>query len=177
MDSINESKGIPEIIKSFSNIIYNRIKLPETEVIAYDIDESARNNLKELMKINNIENIIINANCSHEDLNNMCESNTLVFCDIEGHEKTLLDLNKVPNLKLVDLIIESHDCFEPKITEKLIQRFCQTHIIKIAVDYPKRIKQYITPINYTDEQLMSLTDEERPNFMKFLYFKSLNEKN
>jgi hypothetical protein len=151
------------------------LKIPNAKIIAYDIDDSARNNLKELINVNGVINIEIKEECNHEELNRNCEKNTLIFCDIEGFEDSLLDLEKAPNLKNVDLIIESHDCFVPNITDILINRFHETHTIKICVDYPFRINKYFTPNEFSDSQFSYMIDEERPNYMKFLFLQSINE--
>lgn len=150
------------------------MRMPNTSVIAYDIDKDARINSNELKEVNNLTNIKINAECTFEELNRRSTSNTLVFCDIEGFEKTLIDPDKVPNLKYVDLLIESHDCFVPNITEELIERFYLTHTIRIIVDYPYRIKKYITPKLCNKEQLDYIINERRPLYMKFIYMESID---
>jgi hypothetical protein len=151
------------------------LKMPSAKIIAYDIDEAARNNLKKLIKVNGVVNIEIKEECNHEELNRNCEKNTLIFCDIEGFEDQLLDLEKAPNLKNVDMIIESHDCFVPNITDILINRFYETHTIKICVDYPFRINKYITPYEFSYSEFNYMINEERPNYMKFLYLQCINE--
>ena len=149
------------------------MRLPNTTIIAYDIDEEARQNLKELKELNKLTNIEIRAECTHEELNNESKPNVLVFCDIEGHEKILLDPQKVPNLKYVDLIIEAHDCFVPNITEELIKRFYFSHIIQIIIDYPFRIGKYETPKYVSSKQMEYITNEYRPLYMKFIYMESV----
>ncbi len=152
------------------------MRLPNTKIIAYDIDEEARKNSTELKDLNELTNIEINAECTHKELNFKSKENTLVFCDIEGFEKILLDPIKAPKLKYVDLIIESHDCFVPNITEDLIARFYMTHTMRIIVDYPYRIKKYYTPKKATQEQYNYVTDEKRSKYMKFIYMESINGK-
>jgi len=148
------------------------MRMPNTTITAYDIDEKARKNSNELKETNKLTNIEIKAECTHEELNSKSKPNTLVFCDIEGFEKILLDPSKVPNLKYVDLIIESHDCFVPGITEELIKRFYLTHTMRIIVDYPYRINQYAIPKSILKEQMEYITNENRPLYMKFLYLES-----
>lgn len=148
------------------------MKLPNTQIIAYDIDEDARRNTEELKNINHVKNLEIKSECTHEELNSKCMTNTLVFCDIEGFEETLLDPIKAPNLRYVDMIIESHDCFVPNITEELIRRFYDTHKIRIAVNYPFRTKKYITPKDISNEQFKYITNEKRSKNMKFIYLES-----
>lgn len=152
------------------------MRLSNTKIFAYDIEEEARKNSKELKELNKIMNIEINAECTHEELNFKSKENTLIFCDIEGFEKILLDPQKVPNLKYVDLIIESHDSFVPNITEDLIARFYMTHTIRIIVDYPYRVKKYYTPKQVTQAQYNYIIDERRSKYMKFIYMESINGK-
>lgn len=148
------------------------MRLPNVQVTAYDIDEKARENTAELKKANELSNIEIKAECTHKELNQKSKPNTLVFCDIEGFEKILLDPAKAPNLKNVDLLIESHDCFVPNITEELISRFYMTHTMRIIVDYPYRVKQYKTPLTADEIQMNYITDEKRSPFMKFIFMES-----
>lgn len=152
------------------------MRMPDKKITAYDIDEIARQNTAELKELNSLNNIEIKAECTHEELNLKSKPNTLVFCDIEGFEKILLDPIKVPNLKYVDLLIEAHDCFVPNITEELIERFYLTHTIRIIVDYPYRIKNYKTPKFASKEQVEYIINEKRSSHMKFIYMESVNEK-
>jgi len=152
------------------------MRLPNTKIIAYDIDPEARKNSMELKNINELDNVEVKAECTHEELNEKCKAGVLVFCDVEGFEDVLLDPVKVPNLKNVDLIIESHDCFVPGITDTLISRFYMTHVIRIIVDYPYRIKEYQIPGKYTRTQFDEMTNERRPHFMKFIYMESIGGK-
>jgi len=149
------------------------IKMPHTKIIAYDINKKARKNLERMIKLNNLQNIEIKSECTHEELNNASKRNTLIFCDIEGGEKELLNLTKIPNLRNVDLIIESHDCHIPNITEELINRFYNTHKIRIVVDYPYRIKNYKTQSKLTEKDYNYAIDEIRPPMMKFLYLEKI----
>lgn len=148
------------------------MNMPNSIITAYDIDSNARMNSNELKQINNLENIQIKSECTHEELNSRCIENTLVFCDIEGFEDVLLDPIKVPNLKNVDIILEVHDCFIPNLTEKLIARFYLTHTMRIIVNYPYRVKKYYTPNKITSDQFDYITNEHRPDFMKFIYMES-----
>lgn len=147
--------------------------LPNSQVFAYDIDSIARENTTLLKDLNQLNNIEIKSNCDFNELNEKSTSDTLIFCDIEGYEEILLDPLKAPNLKKADLIIESHDFINNKITEKLINRFKITHSIRIVVDYDCRLNKYQTPLDCTKEQFNRITNEYRPSFMKFLYLKSM----
>lgn len=149
------------------------MNMPNSNITAYDIDSNARINSNELKQINNLKNIQIKSECTHDELNSRCIKNTLVFCDIEGFEDVLLDPMKVPNLKNVDILLEAHDCFIPNITETLISRFYLTHTMRIIVNYPYRVKKYSTPNKATKDQFDYIVDERRPDFMKFIYMESI----
>jgi hypothetical protein len=149
------------------------MNMPNTQITAYDTDLEARNNIAELKLLNNLQNIKIKAECTHAELNKHSSLGTLVFCDIEGFEEELLDPQKVPNLKFVDLIVEAHDCFVPNVSETLIERFHNTHRIRIVVDYPYRIKKYDTPNKVNSKQFNYIVDEHRPDFMKFIFMESV----
>lgn len=149
------------------------MKLPDTKVMAYDIDENARNNLKKLIKLNKLNNVEIYEECSHGTLDEYSSKNTLVFCDIEGHEKELLDPVLVPNLKYSDILVESHDCFVEGITDTLINRFYETHKIRIIVDYPYRLAKYEAPNPISRQHLDYIINEKRSPKMKFLYMESI----
>ncbi|CEN56000.1 conserved protein of unknown function [Candidatus Methylopumilus turicensis] len=150
--------------------------LPNTQIIAYDIDLDARNNCSELKLLNGLQNIKIKAECSHSELDNNSKAGTLVFCDMEGFEEKLLDPKKVPNLQFVDLLIESHDCFVPNLSEILIERFYKTHSIRIVVDYPFRIKKYNTPNTASAKQFDYIVNEHRPDHMKFMFMETISGK-
>jgi hypothetical protein len=149
------------------------LRMPKTKIIAYDIDKQARKNCSELAHLNNVDNVEIKSECTHAELNIKSKKNNLVFCDIEGYEDVLLDPIKVPNLKNVDLIVESHDCFVPDMTEKLIKRFSSTHTISINVDYPFRVREYVLPQKVSEEKFRVIIDEHRGDpLMKFLFMKA-----
>lgn len=146
--------------------------MPEAKIIAYDIDKEAIENVNILKKINNLSNIEIRSNFSNAELNKYCKEGTLILCDIEGSEKYLIDPDKIPNLKFVDLVIESHDFIYKGVTDLLIKRFEKTHIININLDYPVRINEYLLPKKVTEELFARITNEYRQPGTKFLFMKS-----
>jgi hypothetical protein len=150
------------------------LKMPHIEILAYDIDPEARMKTQELLALNGVKNVTVKSTCSHQELQETVDQNTLVFCDIEGHEQELLDPVNVPNLEKADLLIESHDWIIPGLTEELIRRFSRTHTIQLVVDYPFRTGSYQTPASVNPEQYQFITDERRPPGMKFMYLKSIH---
>lgn len=104
-------------------------KFPNKTVYAYDIDRKARELCKKLCELNSIKNLKIKKECNHKELNLLPER-SLIICDIEGFEKTLLDPKKA-NLKNKSIILEAHEVFEPRIVQRVIKRFKNTHNIEI----------------------------------------------
>ena len=151
------------------------MQLPNTKVYAFDIETSALLLAKNLIELNKVINVELGSECTHELLNNLChEKGTLIFCDIEGYEKVLLDIDKVPNLKYANIVVESHDCFIPNITNVLVNRFYKTHAIQIFVDYPFRKEVYLNQETMPTEILDCIFNERRSDNMKYLYLESRN---
>lgn len=152
--------------------------LPECDLLAFDIDEVALTRARKLAEINDISNITFRNICTHDDLNNLITNNyhTLVFCDIEGAEDELLRPDLATKLRDADIIVETHDCFNPGVTDRIIDRFYDTHKISCVVDYPCRINKYALAREISSNDFIKITDEKRPKRMKFLYLESLNNK-
>ena len=65
---------------------------------------------------------------------------TLVFCDIEGAEDALLDPDKRPALRKMDLIVELHECFQPDIARKVCARFAASHDIAMVLHHGRDVE-------------------------------------
>ena len=66
-----------------------------------------------------------------EDFETYRNQKVLVLCDIEGAEQELLNPELAPALKVMDIIVESHECLIPGITQVLVDRFKETHQITL----------------------------------------------
>ena len=69
----------------------------------------------------------------------------LVLCDIEGAQRELLDPQAAPALAGMDLIVESHECLQPGITQILVDRFAATHETTLVNDDGQRQLQGAPP--------------------------------
>ena len=144
-------------------------KCPNTKVIGYDIDDSAIAKASDLIEINKLKNVLLKGECTQKELNDQCEDNCLVFCDIEGFESYFLDPLKIPNLKKSDLIIECHDFITENTTEALIRKFNNSHKITMIVDYDLKQKTYQTPKTISQDQYNRITNEYRQQITKYLF--------
>ena len=148
------------------------MRLPETKIIAYDINADALDRCRELARCNGVDNVTFKKSCDFRELEDQLAGRTLIFCDIEGGERELLDPARVGKLSAADMIIESHDSYLPGMTEMLVERFKDTHRITVTMDYPGRLKDYGTPRKQSDEVFAEIIDENRTPFMKFLFCES-----
>ena len=142
---------------------------------AYDIDPFAQNSCREMADLNGVaDRVIIDGECTHEKLQALLGSRSLVVCDCEGAEFELLDPAQVPALRLADLIVELHDHVrsDVAITPALCQRFADSHEITMidradrnALDYP--CLQSLPP-----EQRSLAMHEPRMPFQQWVFLKS-----
>jgi hypothetical protein len=118
------------------------LNMTETQVLAFDLDPIARETCKSLALKNKVsERLSIGGLFKPEDFASYTNQKVLVFCDIEGGEKDLLDPNLAPALAYMDLIVESHECLIPGLTNSLIDRFKNTHVITVVQDDGQRSLQ------------------------------------
>lgn len=143
------------------------------EIHAYDANEEIREKLKELIHLNGISDRTHFGNYwTGEYFEKLKDKKSLVFCDIEGAEIELLDPVKFPELKNIDVIVEMHDIFNPKISSTLIDRFSQTHQITTI---PNRTYNFTLPEEaniLTDLELSAVLNEMRGGPTPWAFFKS-----
>lgn len=103
-------------------------RMPDTVVHAHDINPKARALASELAKANGVsDRVLIGGEVGHADFDLCLRQETVVICDIEGAEETLLDPVAAPGLVQADILVEVHDAFTPGLTDRLAERFAATH--------------------------------------------------
>ena len=109
--------------------------LPSAISLAFDTDSNAQEACKRLAAKNHVSSRVkVAGTFSLDDFADYKDQDALVFCDIEGSEEELLDPEKAPALRELDIIVESHECLRKGVTEKLVRRFQETHDIQIIQD-------------------------------------------
>ncbi len=107
--------------------------LPDAEVWAYDIDASARETCTALARENGVsDRVQIGELFAQQDFQGFDGQRVLVACDIEGDEIGLIDPDAAPALRHMDILIELHDCFDPTISERILERFETSHDIRFV---------------------------------------------
>ena len=114
-------------------------RMPGVQVHAFDVDDKARQICSQLAASNGVTaRVSIGALFRPEDFAAHANQRTLVLCDIEGAEKDLLGADVPPSLAAADLIVESHECLVPGVTQMLMERFRATHDITLIEDDGQR---------------------------------------
>lgn len=114
-------------------------RMPATRVLAFDLNTTAQMACRDLAAKNQVaDRVVIGGLFQPQEFANYAEQRVLVLCDIEGAEKELLDPQQSPALADMDLIVESHECLVPGITQMLVDRFAETHVITLVEDNGQR---------------------------------------
>lgn len=114
-------------------------RLRAARIHAFDADARARAICSELAVKNGVaDQITIGALFRPEDFAAHAKDRFLVICDIEGAELELLGPAALPWLAGADLIVESHECLAPGVTERLRERFWMTHDVTLIEDDGQR---------------------------------------
>ena len=138
--------------------------------VLFDVAEQAIDIARENASVNNIHNVQFLTDCTNENYSQYLSNhqNPFVFMDCEGAELDILDLDKIPELKKTTIMVECHDCNKPGLTKVLLDRFKQTHDIKIIQQGNKNPYMDITA-DFSDWDKMLLSCEFRPSTMWWLY--------
>ena len=116
-------------------------RMPATRVLAHDLNPKAQQVCQELAQKNQVsDRVTVGGLFSPEDFALYANQRVLLMCDIEGAERELLNPQVSPALKDMDMdiIVESHECLIPGITQLLIDRFKDTHQITLVQDDGQR---------------------------------------
>lgn len=96
------------------------LKMPSSSIFAVDKDDKCRQACKEMIELNELKNVTVSNSSFVFDDN--CD---LVVIDIEGDEEDLLEPIDA------DILVECHECMKPGITQRIIDRFKDTHNIDV----------------------------------------------
>lgn len=114
-------------------------RMPDTQVLAFDLNPKAQETCKALAEKNGVaDRVQIGALFKPEDFASYANQKVLLLCDIEGAERDLLNPEQAPALKGMDIILESHECLIPGITQEIIRRFEVSHDITLVQDNGQR---------------------------------------
>jgi len=151
-------------------------RLKPITVLAVDIDPRAAAIVQTTAEANQLDNVIaITQTVDTAWMETHCSqyNQPLVVVDCEGAELDLLNLDQVPSLINCSIIVESHDCINPTITETLNTRFASTHVIQQVSQSSKDPYQFEFLAGLSDCDKWALVHEGRPSTMSWLYMTPL----
>ena len=144
---------------------------PEAKILAFEPNARKTPVLLEMARLNGIDGRVhLSGACTPEILAGLAPTGSvLVVVDVDGYEKPLLDPQVVPWLVAASLLVETHDCFVPGITELLKKRFLATHEIQeIQMSGPDYGK--IRPLSgLAMHQVDAMVGSERPSLQSWLW--------
>lgn len=138
--------------------------------VLFDISQPTIAIARENAQLNKVNKIQFSTDCKADVYRNYLEKadRPFIIMDCEGAEEELLDLNAIPELIKTSVLVESHDCNRPGLTDKLISRFQETHNIKVIKQGAKDPYNDLTE-DLPDYDKMILCCEARPSTMRWLY--------
>jgi len=125
------------------------LRLPESQVIAFETDPVGRQLIQRLATLNGvIDRIDIRGHCDPSTLLDALteRQRPAILCDAEGAEDELLNPDLIPKLRATAMLVELHPRKAPGVTESLNQRFGSTHHIAVA----KQTVRTVQDFPYTD---------------------------
>ncbi len=140
--------------------------LPNAVIWAHDIDDAAQSVCEAMASANGVsKNIRIGGVVSHGDFARFNGVDACVVCDIEGEETNLLDPEKAPSLRGLDILVELHNSFEAPRNAAFIERFEGTHDIRKITAGMRDIEQFQELRNFEHlDQLLAFWEYRRgPN--------------
>ena len=151
------------------------MRLKDSCVFAYDINEHALHACREMADINGVsERMTTGAFCDESTLRSLpLMGKALVICDTDGYEKELFTKTLVDFLGPHDVLIETHDYIDLKISARMKEVFHTTHKITTVLSSDDIEKSH----EYDYEELRGydlnerkiIVEEMRPAIQKWLF--------
>ncbi len=150
------------------------LKFPNSLILAYDTDSEILELCREMSVLNKTqERIVLGGLFTKENLMSLDKDKSgLIFCDCEGYERYLFDIDVANHLRNYDFIIETHDFIQIDISTFLTKSFIDTHkveLIKSNDDILKAKYYLFNEINNLPlRERYSILKENRPNIMEWI---------
>src|SRR5262249_15731556 len=137
---------------------------PEIRTVAFEAVLAKHAAIRGLMRENAVEyGTTILGLCDQTSLQSQLDDETrpLVFCDIDGAEVELLDVDRVPGLTKTDILAETDDGIREGTTDLLVQRFGRTHDVQVFAERARRASDAPPGIPLSGAAVIAAMDEFR----------------
>lgn len=106
-------------------------RMPGARVLARDQNPRAQALCRELARLNGVEGrVLVGGVMEPSDFALCLGERSVVLCDIEGAEDTLLDPHLGPGLLGADVLVEVHEGMHPGLLARLTERFSPSHSVR-----------------------------------------------
>lgn len=107
-------------------------RMQGARVLARDANPKAQSLCAALAALNGVQGRVeIGGLMDHADFDICRDMRSVVICDIEGAEADLLDPARAPGLLAADILVETHDCITPGLSQLIAGRFAATHSVQV----------------------------------------------
>ncbi len=138
--------------------------LPDAKVHAFELHPQRVDVMRKLAEVNQVsDRLAIGGFCSPAVLNALSlGERTLVICDVDGYEETIMDPKEIPALAQADIVLELHDFIVPNVSRTIRERFETTHLLEVysVKGVPFEDFPIFRPLPMTEIQAM--TESDRP---------------
>lgn len=153
-------------------------RMPASRHYAFDIDPHAQELCLESATANEVaDRLVIAGECDHQAITNIVSGHdsTFLVVDCEGAEAKLLDPVACPALLRADILVECHEFLDPGLTDRLMQRFGDSHAIQRICQGPRdpSVHSFLHDSNDIDRWMVVM--EGRPKLMWWLVMKARRE--
>ena len=156
--------------------------LPDTNIFAFEKQCDYRDKLERLKISNDSQNIHVEGNCDSKILKKhlqLAGDNPLLFCDIEGGEIELLNLNSIPELTKAEILVEVHEMYVENCQQRLLDEFKNSHNYKIIYGKERSLDDLpnscgILSFFASREAVTNLMNEGRPYPMNWIWFRPVS---
>lgn len=107
------------------------LRMPGSRIMARDGNARALAACRELALANGVaDRVEIGGEMDHAALDALPAGDTVLICDVEGAEAALLDPDRAPGLRRIDLLVEVHEAMQPGTLDLLTHRFAPSHSLQ-----------------------------------------------
>lgn len=145
--------------------------LPSAQVHAFDTNPTAQILCRELAALNGVAGRVhVAGECRHDELRRLIRGRTLIVCDCEGTELSLLDPTQVPELRMADLLVELHQFLDRWIPFLIETRFAPTHAVTRVEHAGRNPYEFRVLENLCQMDQYLAVWEERPGPTPWVFF-------